>query len=99
MVTSFGRTVGNGIGDPRAQRRFGGGVFGQQSVELRAAAARQLVAHGFQVLGWSRSPKALEVVDSAGHGFATVLDQLAALDVVLRMTGAIARLRGRGELS
>jgi glyoxylate/hydroxypyruvate reductase len=32
--------------------------------ELGAAAARQLVAHGFQVLGWSRSPKAIEGVVS-----------------------------------
>lgn len=42
---------------------------------------------------------ALEVVDSAGHGFGTVLDQLVALDVVLRIGGAIARLRGYGEPS
>jgi glyoxylate/hydroxypyruvate reductase len=36
--------------------------------ELGSAAARALVAHGFQVLGWSRSPKALEgVVSYAGR--------------------------------
>ena len=36
--------------------------------ELGAAAARRLVAHGFQVLGWSRRPKALEgVVSYAGR--------------------------------
>jgi glyoxylate/hydroxypyruvate reductase len=36
--------------------------------ELGAAAARQLVAHGFQVLGWSRTPKAIEgVVSYAGR--------------------------------
>ena len=36
--------------------------------ELGSAAARVLVAHGFQVLGWSRSPKALDdVVSYAGR--------------------------------
>jgi glyoxylate/hydroxypyruvate reductase A len=36
--------------------------------ELGSAAARTLVAHGFQVLGWSRSPKALDgVVSYAGR--------------------------------
>lgn len=36
--------------------------------ELGAAAARRLVAHGFQVLGWSRRPKALDgVVSYAGR--------------------------------
>ena len=36
--------------------------------ELGSAAARALVAHGFQVLGWSRSPKAFDgVVSYAGH--------------------------------
>ncbi|HLT02350.1 MAG TPA: glyoxylate/hydroxypyruvate reductase A [Geminicoccaceae bacterium] len=36
--------------------------------ELGGAAARQLVAHGFQVLGWSRTPKALDgVVSYAGR--------------------------------
>ena len=36
--------------------------------ELGSAAARLLVAHGFQVLGWSRGPKALEgVVSYAGR--------------------------------
>ena len=36
--------------------------------ELGSAAARSLVAHGFQVLGWSRSPKALDgVVSYAGR--------------------------------
>ncbi len=36
--------------------------------ELGSAAARQLLAHGFQVLGWSRSPKAIEgVVSYAGR--------------------------------
>jgi glyoxylate/hydroxypyruvate reductase len=36
--------------------------------ELGSAAARRLVAHGFEVLGWSRSPKALEgVVSYAGR--------------------------------
>jgi glyoxylate/hydroxypyruvate reductase A len=36
--------------------------------ELGRAAARALVAHGFQVLGWSRSPKALDgVVSYAGR--------------------------------
>jgi glyoxylate/hydroxypyruvate reductase len=37
--------------------------------ELGAAAARRLVAHGFQVSGWSRSPKSIDgVVSYAGHG-------------------------------
>ena len=37
--------------------------------ELGASAARQLVAHGFPVLGWSRTPKAIEGVTSySGHG-------------------------------
>jgi glyoxylate/hydroxypyruvate reductase A len=37
--------------------------------ELGASAARQLVAHGFPVLGWSRTPKAIEGVTSyAGRG-------------------------------
>jgi glyoxylate/hydroxypyruvate reductase A len=36
--------------------------------ELGERAARQLVAHGFQVLGWSRSPKSIEgVVSYAGR--------------------------------
>jgi glyoxylate/hydroxypyruvate reductase len=36
--------------------------------ELGAAAARQLVGHGFHVLGWSRSPKTIEgVVSYAGR--------------------------------
>jgi glyoxylate/hydroxypyruvate reductase A len=36
--------------------------------ELGAAAARLLAAHGFQVLGWSRSPKAIAgVVSYAGR--------------------------------
>ena len=39
----------------------------------------------------------LEVVDRDGRGFRTVLDQLVALDVVLKIMGAIARLRGYGE--
>jgi hypothetical protein len=38
----------------------------------------------------------LEVVDRAGRGFATVLDQAVAIDVTLRIVGAIGRLRGYG---
>jgi hypothetical protein len=41
----------------------------------------------------------VEIVDSAGHGFATVLDWPAALDLAVRLIGAGARLRGYGELS
>jgi glyoxylate/hydroxypyruvate reductase len=57
--------------------------------ELGAAAARQLVAHGFQVLGWSRSPKAIEgVVSYAGrselHAFLHRTDILVCL---LPLTG------------
>jgi glyoxylate/hydroxypyruvate reductase A len=48
-----------------AERRVG--IMGLG--ELGAAAAGQLVAHGFQVSGWSRIPKSLEgVVSYAGHG-------------------------------
>jgi glyoxylate/hydroxypyruvate reductase A len=48
-----------------AERRVGIVGLG----ELGAAAARQLVAHGFPVSGWSRSPKAIDgVVSYAGHG-------------------------------
>jgi hypothetical protein len=36
----------------------------------------------------------LEVVDSGGAGFRTIFDQHAAVELVLRITGAIARLRG-----
>jgi hypothetical protein len=36
----------------------------------------------------------LEIVDSAGAGFLTVLDQAAALNLALRLIAAIARLRG-----
>lgn len=36
----------------------------------------------------------LEVADQAGNGFRTILDQLAALEVALRIIGAVARLRG-----
>jgi hypothetical protein len=39
---------------------------------------------------------ALEVVDRTGRGFATVLDQAVAIDVTLRIVGAVARLRGYG---
>jgi hypothetical protein len=39
----------------------------------------------------------LEVVDRTGRGFATVLDQAVAIDVTLRIVGAVARLRGYGE--
>jgi hypothetical protein len=42
---------------------------------------------------------ALEVVDSDGKGFGTVLDQSVALDVTLRLVGAVARLRGYGDAS
>src|SRR5690606_28313309 len=63
----------------RAQRaREGAYAFPRQASERRVgvmglgelggAAARQLVAHGFQVLGWSRTPKALDgVVSYAGR--------------------------------
>lgn len=34
------------------------------------------------------------ILDRLGRGFRTVLDQAVAIDVVLRMTGALARLRG-----
>jgi hypothetical protein len=37
---------------------------------------------------------AFEVVDRAGAGFRTILDQLVALDITVRIAGAIARLRG-----
>jgi glyoxylate/hydroxypyruvate reductase A len=52
--------------------------------ELGATAARQLVAHGFQVLGWSRNPKAIEgVVSYAGrselHSFLHRSDILVCL--------------------
>jgi glyoxylate/hydroxypyruvate reductase A len=48
-----------------AERRVG--ILGLG--ELGAAAAAPRVAHGFQVSGWSRSPKSLEgVVSYAGHG-------------------------------
>jgi glyoxylate/hydroxypyruvate reductase A len=48
-----------------AERRVG--VMGLG--ELGAAAAQRLVTHGFQVAGWSRSPKAIDgVVSYAGHG-------------------------------
>jgi hypothetical protein len=46
------------------------------------------VAPDFDVAGVT-----LEVVDQEGQGFGTVLDQAAAIDVVLRMLGAVARLR------
>jgi hypothetical protein len=36
----------------------------------------------------------LEVTDQAGAGFKTIFDQLVALDVAVRIAGAIARLRG-----
>jgi glyoxylate/hydroxypyruvate reductase len=48
-----------------AERRIG--IMGLG--ELGAAAARLLLGHGFPVLGWSRTPKALPGVTSyAGHG-------------------------------
>ena len=52
--------------------------------ELGAAAARQLLAHGFPVAGWSRTPKALEGVTSyAGrselHAFLHRADILVCL--------------------
>jgi glyoxylate/hydroxypyruvate reductase A len=48
-----------------AERRVGLMGLG----ELGSAAARALVAHGFQVLGWSRSPKALDgVISFPGRG-------------------------------
>ena len=39
----------------------------------------------------------LEVLDRDGNGFRTVLPELVALDAVLKVMGAIARLRGYGE--
>jgi hypothetical protein len=36
------------------------------------------------------------VVDRDGRGFRTILDQAAALDVVLKIVGAVARLRRYG---
>jgi hypothetical protein len=42
---------------------------------------------------------ALEVVDSAGHGFGTVLDQTVAVDVAIRVISSVARLRGYGDPS
>jgi glyoxylate/hydroxypyruvate reductase A len=48
-----------------AERRVGILGLGQ----LGAATARLLLSHGFPVLGWSRTPKALDGVTSyAGHG-------------------------------
>jgi hypothetical protein len=41
----------------------------------------------------------LEIVDRVGSGFATILDQLVAIDVAIRLIGSVARLRGRGGLS
>jgi hypothetical protein len=38
----------------------------------------------------------LEVVDHDGRGFRTIFDQPAALDVVLKVVGAVARLRRYG---
>jgi hypothetical protein len=49
------------------------------------------VAPDFDVAGIT-----LEVVDREGQGFGTVLDQAAAIDVVLRIVGAVARLRRYG---
>jgi glyoxylate/hydroxypyruvate reductase A len=58
--------------------------------ELGAAAAHSLVAHGFQVLGWSRTPKALDgVVSYAGHGeLHTFLHRTEILVCLLPLTAA-----------
>ena len=67
-----------------AERRVG--VMGLG--ELGAAAAGLLADHGFQVLGWSRSPKAIEGVTShAGRGeLHTFLHRTAILVCLLPLT-------------
>jgi glyoxylate/hydroxypyruvate reductase A len=69
-----------------AERRVG--VMGLG--ELGAAAAGRLVAHGFDVLGWSRSPKAIEGVTSyAGQSeLQTFLHRAQILVCLLPLTPA-----------
>ena len=38
----------------------------------------------------------IEAVDRDGNGFSTIFDHQAALELVLRVVGALARLRGWG---
>jgi hypothetical protein len=41
----------------------------------------------------------IQVLDSTGRGFGPVLADEDALDLVLLMVGAVARLRGYGSMS
>ncbi len=73
-----------------AERRIG--IMGLG--ELGAAVARRLVAHGFAVFGWSRTPKALPGVTSyAGrselHAFLHQVDILVCLLPLTAETGGI----------
>ena len=71
---------------PAAERRVG--VLGLG--ELGAASARALARQGFDVAGWSRSPKSIEGVEtfSGDGGLAALLERSDVLVVLLPLTGA-----------
>ena len=71
---------------PTAERRVG--VLGLG--ELGAASARALAAHGFDVAGWSRSPKTIEGVRtfSGDGGLGALLERSDVLVVLLPLTDA-----------
>ena len=75
---------------PAAERRVG--VLGLG--ELGAASARTLAAHGFDVAGWSRSPKTIEGVTAfAGEGgLVALLERSDVLVVLLPLTSATRAL-------
>ena len=81
---------------PTAERRVG--VLGLG--ELGTASARALAAHGFDVAGWSRSPKSIDGIRSfAGDdGLGELLERSDVLVVLLPLTDATRGLLDAGAL-